>query len=131
MAYTNNMPAAARRHLLAADLLAGGHRRDVAGYLYGIAAECAVKAMMLDAGLRPGPNRREDPFYMHFPFLQTALLDRIQGRMATPLSTFLKNGAFLSNWSTDMRYSKGDEVQEAWVVMWGDQAKHAVASIGT
>jgi hypothetical protein len=48
-----DMGMAARRHLEAADELAKGVRRDVAGYLYGIAAECAFKAMMLEAGLRP------------------------------------------------------------------------------
>src|SRR5271165_4857767 len=64
MAFAIDMPAAARRHLLAADTLVQGPRRDVAGYLYGIAAECAIKAMMIDAGLRPsaGSPRREDPF---------------------------------------------------------------------
>ncbi len=45
MAFTPHMPTAARRHLEAAEILFGhGSRLDVSGYLYGIAAECAVKA---------------------------------------------------------------------------------------
>ncbi len=48
MAFTPHMPTAARRHLEAAEILFGNTTRmDVSGYLYGIAAECAVKALML------------------------------------------------------------------------------------
>jgi hypothetical protein len=45
MAFTNKLPKAAYRHLEAADMLCAdpGRRKDVAGYLYGIAAECAIK----------------------------------------------------------------------------------------
>ena len=75
MAYSTNMPASARRHLIAADRLNAGARRDVAGYLYGIAAECAIKAMMIDAGYRPLIDRRNDLFFLHFPELRTALLN--------------------------------------------------------
>lgn len=131
MAFTTNMPAAARRHLQAADSLCDGHRMDVAGYLYGIAAECAIKAMMLDAGMRPGGPRRDDPFYLHFPELRTAALDRLQGRIAQPLSRYLLKLDFLNHWSTDMRYSKGDEILPGWVVRWREQATQAVSSIGT
>ena len=57
MAYKSNYPAAARRHLDAADAPYGPERRRVvAGYLYGIAAECALKALMKEAGLRPLGN---------------------------------------------------------------------------
>lgn len=131
MAFTTDMPASARRHLQAADALREGHRKDVAGYLYGIAAECAIKAMMLDAGYRPKGDRRQDPFYMHYPYLRTALLDQLQGRRGAPLTTFAGDARFLSNWSTDMRYCKGDEVLDKWIADWAGQARQAVASIGT
>lgn len=131
MAFKPNMSAAARRHLQAADVLGVGHRRDVAGYLYGIAAECAIKAMMLDLGLRPTPTRHDDPFFLHFPELRTVLLDRLQGRLSAPLSHFLTNHAFLGNWAVEMRYCKGDEVLDQWVTRWAAQAKDAVSAIGT
>ncbi len=41
--YPRDFPASARRHLVAADRLIGTDRTDVAGYLYGWAAECALK----------------------------------------------------------------------------------------
>lgn len=131
MAYSPNMPAAARRHLQAADLLKDTHRLDVAGYLYGIAAECAIKAMLIDAGFRRQEERRTDPLYMHYPYLRTALLDRLGGRRVVPLMHFVANPRFLQNWSTEMRYCKGDEIAREWVQRWEDQARQAVASMGT
>ena len=124
------MKAAAQRHLNAAEELNTGHRRDVAGYLYGIATECAVKAMMIEAGFRP-TGIRGDPFYLHFPQLRTALLDSLEGRRATSLTPFVSNNSLFSQWAIEMRYCKGDEILAAWVNMWADQARQAVASIGT
>ena len=133
MAFQIDMRAAARRHLQAAEALAGGHRRDVAGYLFGIAAECALKAMMIDAGLRPSspPHRRDDPFFAHFPDLRTLLRDALQGRRGTPLTNYVQNDAFLNNWSTRMRYSHGRDIQDQWIVAWATQARDAVSAIGT
>jgi hypothetical protein len=114
MAFATDMPAAARRHLLAAEILAAGHRRDVAGYLYGIAAECAVKAMMSEVGFRPSPEaaRRTDPFFAHFPELRTMLRDAPQLRKGTPMHRFIQNDSFMNQWSTRMRYSHGKDIQK-------------------
>jgi hypothetical protein len=131
MAFPPNMKAAAHRHLNAAELLNTGHRRDVAGYIYGIAAECALKAMMLDAGFRPTGDRKNDPFFLHFPELRTALLDSLGGRRANTLARFVNNPSFFSQWAIDMRYCKGDEISGKWVDSWSDQALQAVGAIGT
>lgn len=131
MAFPPNLQASARRHLHAAEVLDAGPRRDVAGYLYGIAAECAIKAMMIEAGFRPTGNGRDDPFYLHFPQLRTALRDNMTGRRATPLAHFIGDNSFLSNWATDMRYCKGEEILDKWVDLWSNQARQAVSSIGT
>lgn len=130
MAYTVDMRAAARRHLQAAESLHQTHRRDVAGYLYGIAAECALKAMMHDAGIKPTGDRRNDPYYLHFPELKTVLLDRLSGRTSTPLTNFLSQ-QFMQFWAIEMRYCDGREIEEAWIKKWHQQAKDAVAAIGT
>ena len=131
MAYGTDLPAEARRHLLAAQKLDVTDRRDVAGYLYGIAAECALKAMMLEAGFRPTANRTDDPFYAHFPELRTMLRDQLQGRLRVPLVTFVKNDAFMRNWSTRMRYCNARDIEIGLISNWADNAKQAVASIGT
>ena len=127
------MQAAARRHLQAAEVLAGGHRRDVAGYLYGLAAECAIKAMMYEAGYRPIPNaaRKEDPMFAHFPELRTMLRDQLHGRRGLPLNTFINADSFMNWWSTRMRYSHGKDIRPEWIDAWAQQARQAVASIGT
>lgn len=126
------MPAAARRHLTAANLLVvPGGRKDVAGYLYGIAAECAVKAMMSEAGLRRTSERRGDPFQEHFPELRTLLRDTLRGRRGTPLVNFINDDAFMNHWSINMRYSHGKDIDGRWVDRWAEQARQAVASIGT
>lgn len=131
MTFTLNVHASARRHLTAAKILKDEERHDVAGYLFGIAAECAIKAMMLDAGFRPTHERENDPFYQHFPQLRTTLRSKLSGRRAATLLTFISNDKFFSQWSTDMRYCKGDEIRDGWVELWSEQARQAVASIGT
>jgi hypothetical protein len=132
MTYCIDMVSAARRHLEAADELAQGKRQDVAGYLYGIAAECALKAMMCNAGFRPVTNEKQkkDPFFAHFPELRTILRDRIHGRGATPLVRLVQNDGFMNNWSTQMRYSHGKDIQKKWIENWAKDARQAVTSIG-
>jgi len=133
MEYKPDMPAAARRHIEAAEALVDGSRRDVAGYLYGIAAECAIKSMMLDAGMRPlsSDKRRDDPFYAHFPELRTLLRDVQLGRRGAILQRYIRDDRFLQYWDTSMRYCKGGEIKERWVNDWREGARQAVASIGT
>ncbi len=132
MTYSPDMKSAARRHLFAADILyQDGRRRDVAGYLYGIAAECAIKAMMIDAGQRPIEDRKDDPFFAHFPQLRTMLRDSQFGRRGTILRRFIDNDRFFSQWDTKMRYCKGAEIEDKWVDSWKAHACEAVNCIGT
>lgn len=133
MSYTPNLPVAAGRHLAAAEELAGGTCRRVAGYLYGIAAECAIKAMMLQVGLTPlpGEQRRADPFYAHFPELRTLLRDRLAGRRDALLLRFIKDDSFLHHWDTEMRYCAGAEIQDSWITDWQTHARNAHAAMGT
>lgn len=133
MKYTLNLPDSARRHFAAAEELIKTDRSDVAGYLYGIATECAVKAMMLQAGIKPLPaaQKRDDPFFQHYPQLQSALRDRLKGRVSSPLHQFVNNQEFLQHWNTDMRYAPGKEIKSLWVKKWQVQAHQTVNSIGT
>lgn len=127
MAYSVNLPAAARRHLDAAEQLASGRRIDVAGYLFGIAAECAVKEMA-----RELPDGRTDAiFYGHFPELRTLLLDALQGRKAQPLRRLLEHGSFMNQWDIRMRYASGDEVKGMPIAEWAEQARRAVSMMGS
>jgi hypothetical protein len=125
MSYDVDMPAAARKNIQAADLLDGSRRRDVAGYLYGLAAECAVKAMMVEAGIR-----LDSLFYLHFPELNTGLRDRLQGRRGGPLNRLVLDLTFMSAWNIKMRYAKLGQVADVWVDRWREQARRAVNTIG-
>lgn len=105
------------------------HRKDVAGYLYGIAAECAIKEAMLRSGMRtlPKDERQDDPFYAHFESLKTLLRDSAQGRLKGPLRKVAENSAFMQYWDTSMRYSDGKAIPIAWINKWRDQAQFALA----
>lgn len=133
MAFTPNMADAARRNLAAANVLAPDNFQ-VAGYLFGIAAECAVKAMMLEGRMTPSlPDNREkdDPFYAHFPELRTRLRDVLQGRALAHLSRLVGDDSFMSQWAIEIRYAGKNQVESAWVEKWQKQAKTAVDLIGT
>ena len=123
MAFTLSLPKAARRHLNAAQTLAEGHHRPVAGYLYGIAAECAIKSMMVASA------RSNEAFYAHFPELRTYLRDFLSGRNARPLSAFINDDSFMRNWNIRMRYADGKEVRHEWVDEWANQAGRAVSAM--
>jgi hypothetical protein len=133
MAFSTDLRAAARRHRDAADALFDEARtKAVAGYLYGIAAECAVKAMMEDVGMRPDRSNRDgDPFFKHFPELRTLLRDHGQGRLTKTLRNLIDNDQFMQYWDTKMRYAPGRDVQSDWIEKWREQAHQAVACIGT
>ena len=138
MSYRIHLTNAARRHLRAADRLAEAgarpHERchDVAGYLYGVSAECALKQIMRDSGYRPllPERRREDPFYAHFPDLKTMLRDDLRGRRAGELRAFVESDSFMNEWSTDMRYAPKSDIRPELVDRWRKQAHEVVETMG-
>ena len=134
MAYRIDFPAAANRHYKAACKLheAPPPRRlhdapppqhsDVAGYLYGIAAECAVKELLRRA------VRYQEPAYEHFPALKNTLREQAQGRHAAALQRFAEPG-FLNAWDVAMRYAPGHDVPAAHVDRWAQDATSALAAM--
>ena len=129
--YPVNMKAAAHRHLLAGEILVSGHRKDVAGYLYGLAAECGLKALMIALGMKPLPpeQKRDDPFFAHFMALKTLLLDSSEGRRHRDLLKFAQDPKFMAHWDIKMRYSDGKSIDDRWIEQWHVDAKAVVAEI--
>jgi hypothetical protein len=123
--YARDMAAAARRHFHAAEFLVATERKDVAGYLFGVAAECALKQMMIDSGMRELSNekRREDPFHAHFEDLKTLLLDNISGLRSKELREYASSSSFMQHWAIAMRYSHGKDIRPEWVERWHRDAK--------
>lgn len=137
MAYGQDLQGSARRHLRAAtelhQLASAGAQpgcRAVAGYLYGLAGELAVKTLMRNSGMAPLPpeERRDDPYYAHFPELKTQLRNTAQGRRSGELLAIAKSNHF-QNWSTDMRYAPTAEVQPGWIEAWRVSAHSLVETM--
>ena len=126
MAYGINFWDAARRYLQAANCLHDREppcRVDVAGYLYGIAAECALKEIM-----RRSLHWRE-PEHVHFPELKVVLRDSAQGRHAGILRRFAEDGAFMSEWDIAMRYAPRADISLVQVRRWRVNASDAIAAM--
>jgi hypothetical protein len=56
-----DFPASARRHLADAKLLEANGRLANAGHLYGFAAECGLKALLIWHGYPTDPEGSPDP----------------------------------------------------------------------
>ena len=135
MAYTQDFKRSARRHLRAAHELHGiaasGAQpgcRAVAGYLFGLAGELAVKELMRETGLRPLPanQQRDDPFYAHFPSLKTRILDTAAGRRSEKLRQLAEDATLFQHWDTTMRYAPTSDIRDEWITKWRTSAEKLV-----
>lgn len=135
MAYRQDFVNSARRHLRAAEELhqnesAGAQPgcKAVAGYLFGLSGELAVKAIMRDSGMTPLPDerRRDDPYYAHFPTLKPLLLDNASGRRSGELRTIAETASLFQNWDTNMRYAPTEDIQDRWIDSWRTAARELV-----
>ncbi len=129
--YGRDMRASAHRHINAAELLLETHRKDVAGYLLGWAAECALKYMMQKAGIKELPlsQRQSDPYYAHFEGVKTLLDDCLQGRRDETLRKITRQSSLMQHWATSMRYSDGKDIDPKWIDRWHADAKQLIAAM--
>ena len=105
---------AAGRHFADAEDLAGRQRLDNAGHLIGLAAECAVKHAVRQAGLNPRP--------FHFPEL-TAEVRKLGGRgpVVSKIRRALSppaHGSVFDDWSIEMRYRADGHVVDGQYLKW-------------
>lgn len=103
--YTN----AARRHFDDANSLQQAGRLGNAGQLYGYAAECGVKALMVSCGASvDGAGSVLAPLRLHFPKLrnnvQANLGAWVNGRGAAACFAALPSLGKLNDWNIDYRY---------------------------
>ncbi|MDX2153007.1 MAG: hypothetical protein SFV54_19850 [Bryobacteraceae bacterium] len=139
MAYSIDMRKSARRHLRAAEVLykqstVGDQPgcKTVAGYLFGIAGELAVKELMRESGVRPfaDAQRSDDPFYAHFPQLKR-LLATAAGRRAGELRRIADDPRLFANWDVAMRYAPSTDIREAWIDAWRSSARELIERMDT
>lgn len=133
MSYSLDLVDSAHRHLQAADCLYAAEpscrRIDIAGYLYGLAAECALKEMMRRAySWSKGRDRALDEmFYAHFPALKVLLRDWLSGRRpGGELWRYANDSGLLNEWDVAMRYAPRAEISVRSVARWRDQARALV-----
>ncbi len=131
MAFTQNIRNSAGRHFRAARILYEQNRPAdrpacvaVAGYLFGIAGELAVKELMRNSGMTPLPDtqRRDDPFFAHFPVLKT-MLATATGRRSGELRRLSEDPRLFQNWDITMRYAPTSDIDESWVEAWKASAE--------
>ena len=131
MAYSTNFSDAAHRHNHAAECLydcePARRRRDVAGYLYGLAAECALKEILRRSHSRILAEN-PDTLRAHFPHIKTGIRDTAFGRHASRLQKFCGTG-FMQEWDIAMRYAHRREVPDARVTQWRADAKAALETM--
>lgn len=104
----------------------------VAGYLFGIAAELALKSLMSESRLFPASQEFSDgdPFYAHFPEIKRLLRASIQGRRAGELRKFAEDNSFMSDWTVKMRYSPQGETSIDVVQRWRISAQSIMSKLG-
>lgn len=137
--YSIDLASAARRHLRAGQLLDIAAEpgvqpgcKAIAGYLFGLAGELALKQLMRELlNLRPksGERGRGDPFFAHFPELRSMLLDMeaSHGRRAAELRAILADQKFFQDWNIKMRYAPATDVKSQWVSAWRTTAEELVS----
>lgn len=126
--FQQDLKKAAYQHLEAGEKLFGTNRSDVAGYLFGLAAECALKHLMTLSGMRPLPEnqKRDDPYFAHFETLKTLLRNTASGRRAGELRRYAEAPSFMQQWDTSMRYSNGRDIRPDWVSRWRSDARDVI-----
>ena len=122
MAYNIDLAASAKRHWQDGKILFAARRWQAAGYHFGFAAECALKLVFFKHGIPRSENRRDDPYWAHFPELRTLLIRDGKGRLTQKLYDQIAHGSFMQDWNTDMRYAPDGAVVEARAIIWRDRA---------
>lgn len=108
---------AARRLLADADSLYGKERYMSAGHLFGLAAECAIKARLA----RQGREAR-----VHLPELISKARMSLQGRVAPGLCQLMCAPGYMAGWKIDNRYWADQSISAEQCSVWRDQARRTL-----
>jgi hypothetical protein len=138
MAYRQDLKGSARRHLAAAARLHEDSQpgtkpgnRAVAGYLFGLAGELALKHIISDSGMEPleEDDERGDPIYAHFPKIKTFLLYTAEGRRQGDLLKYARDSSLFREWDIAIRYARTSDISETLTSLWKSQAEALVANM--
>jgi len=103
---STNFQDASDRHLEDAEILLAQSRDANADHLFGLSAECSLKAIMLALGMKVMPDGApEDRGHkVHMPELWAAFQSFAQGRLASRYLEPLDKINPFSDWMVDQRY---------------------------
>ena len=102
-----NYRAASGRHLHDGRLLLGEQRSANADHLFGLSAECSLKAVMEALGMKmkaDGSAPVDRGHKVHMPALWAAFQSFARGQLEARYVTPLDHGNPFSNWKIDQRY---------------------------
>jgi hypothetical protein len=133
MAYGRDLRNSALRHFEAAQTLERKHRkhppqRAVAAYLYGIAAELALKQLMIKFKI-PFPKKDRNkghPYFLHFPDLKRELRNHLRRQGDRALLKWALNDDLMNGWDVSMRYAPSSEILDKPIEKWAEQARELV-----
>lgn len=129
MSYEINLAASAQRHWQDGKELLKARRNQAAGYHFGFAAECAIKSILYKHNIPRREDRRDDPYWAHFPELRTLLIRDGKGRLTQQLYSIISHGSFMRDWDTDIRYAANGSVGEPRAALWRDQADKVIGIV--
>lgn len=110
MVHPEEYCCAHRRHWKDAELLLKNCRWANADQLYGLSAECGLKALMPDLGM-PMKHKHLEVIWPDFAKFATAALGRVNARYVALLPT----GTPFSDWSVQNRYAHSCHFPESAV----------------
>jgi hypothetical protein len=123
--------AAAYRHWSDAELFKNDHRLPNADQLYGFAAECALKVVLLklpgcvnDGVLQRRYKEHVDLLWEHIP-LQS--IEKIAAGLGPLLRMQTKPFA---DWSIDQRYESGEAINASVLTKHRDAARRVLGAVG-
>lgn len=103
---TTNYRDAAVRHYVDGTALHAGKRHANADQLFGLAAECALKAVMVGLGMQVTKKGapRDHAHKVHMPELWMAYQSFAEGRLASRYLEPLSHRNPFDDWKVDQRY---------------------------
>jgi hypothetical protein len=111
---SNDYVDAAERHLADAELLRDQGRIANADHLYGLSAECSLKAVMESLGMKMKNGVPEDKGHkVHMPELWAAFQSFAEGRLAARYLEPLNHDNPFSDWLVDQRYWARSAIPDA------------------
>lgn len=136
-----NYAESARRHFHDAGVLRSGGCTANAGQLFGIAAECGIKAVLvaskvsidMEGSIDRLPGVRGMGFRAHWPQLGQMLTDLAgyipDSRMASGYLSLMPNLAHFNNWLIDHRYWRDAALPLTSVDDWKSAATEVMAAL--